>query len=65
MFIGGQLLSRPSIECFGIRSCCSGAIERGHIAVNGFFTPEAEVEGRTEEERFRMQKVLAVDLEWR
>ena len=32
------------------------------IAVRGFFTPEAKAEGRSEEEEFRMRKVLDVDL---
>lgn len=32
------------------------------IAVRGFFTPEAEAEGGTEEEKFQMRKVLDVDL---
>ena len=32
------------------------------IAVKGFFTPKARVEGRTEEPRFRMRRVLHVDL---
>lgn len=32
------------------------------IAVRGFFTPEADAEGGTEEERFRMRRVLDVDL---
>lgn len=32
------------------------------IAVRGFFNPEAKVEGRSEEDEFRMRKVLDVDL---
>lgn len=32
------------------------------IAVKGFFTPKVQVEGRTEEPRFRMRRVLHVDL---
>lgn len=32
------------------------------IAVRGFFTPETETERGTEEERFQMRRVLAVDL---